>query len=142
MSSLEIYDPAMCCSTGVCGPSVDPALTQFAADVAWLDTAGIDVHRYGLASEPGRFVAHSEVQAVLVAQGEKGLPAVVVDGDLKSTGRYPSRTELAAWTGAPTPSQDAAPSQDSCCGAPAAAGLSLLPVAAASEGACCAPGEC
>lgn len=27
---IEIFDPALCCSTGVCGPSVDPALIQVA----------------------------------------------------------------------------------------------------------------
>jgi hypothetical protein len=29
---LDVFDPAMCCSTGVCGPEVDPQLVQFAAD--------------------------------------------------------------------------------------------------------------
>lgn len=127
MSSVEIYDPALCCSTGVCGPSVDPALTQFAADLAWLDTAGVEVQRYNLASEPGKFVERTEVKAVLTAQGEQGLPAVVVDGDLKCTGRYPSRDELTTWTGAIS--------------APPTSGLSLLPMAG-DQGACCAPGEC
>ncbi|MDH3390414.1 MAG: arsenic metallochaperone ArsD family protein, partial [Desulfobulbaceae bacterium] len=33
MSGIEIYDPPMCCPTGVCGPNVDPELVQFAADL-------------------------------------------------------------------------------------------------------------
>lgn len=122
MSSVEVYDPAMCCSSGVCGPSVDETLTQFAADVAWLDTAGVEVRRYGLAAEPARFVEHGEVNAVLTAQGEQGLPAVLVDGDLKCTGRYPSRSELATWTGAP--------------------GSGGEPITTADGGGCCAPGQC
>jgi hypothetical protein len=36
MKRLDVSDPAMCCSTGVCGPQVDPALVGFAADVKWL----------------------------------------------------------------------------------------------------------
>jgi hypothetical protein len=36
MTKLEVYDPAMCCSTGVCGPEVDPALVTFAADLKWV----------------------------------------------------------------------------------------------------------
>jgi hypothetical protein len=32
--TIRVFDPAMCCSTGVCGPSIDPELTRFAGDVA------------------------------------------------------------------------------------------------------------
>jgi hypothetical protein len=35
-TTLCVFDPAMCCSTGVCGPSVDPELARFAADLDWL----------------------------------------------------------------------------------------------------------
>jgi hypothetical protein len=41
MERLDIYDPAMCCSTGVCGPQVDPVLVRFAADVKWLQDQGV-----------------------------------------------------------------------------------------------------
>jgi len=30
----------MCCSARVCGPSVDPDLARFAADVDWLQKQG------------------------------------------------------------------------------------------------------
>ncbi len=33
MTTIEVFDPAMCCSTGVCGPQVDPDLARFAADL-------------------------------------------------------------------------------------------------------------
>jgi hypothetical protein len=95
MVSVEIYDPAMCCSTGVCGPSVDPALTQFAADVDWLGTAGVQVRRFGLSSEPGKFVENSAVSGLLKDKGDDALPAVLVDGALQCAGRYPTRLELA-----------------------------------------------
>lgn len=49
---LRVYDPPMCCSTGVCGPEVDPALTRFAADVDWLGRRGVTVERYNPAQEP------------------------------------------------------------------------------------------
>ncbi|WP_407074713.1 arsenite efflux transporter metallochaperone ArsD [Saccharopolyspora sp. SCSIO 74807] len=121
MASVEIYDPAMCCSTGVCGPSVEPALAQFAADVDWLGAAGVEVHRFGLSSEPGKFVANAEVGALLKDQGEHALPAVFVDGALRTTGRYPTRLELAQWTGVPTerpglPVVEQAESGGGCCG--------------------------
>ncbi|HCA85999.1 MAG TPA: arsenical resistance operon transcriptional repressor ArsD [Streptomyces sp.] len=102
MSAVEVYDPAMCCSTGVCGPSVDPALTQFAADVEWLGTAGIEVNRFGLSTEPGKFVEDTQVKALLQEKGDDALPAVLVGGVLRCSGRYPTRVELAEWTEVPT----------------------------------------
>lgn len=123
MASVEIYDPAMCCSTGVCGPSVDPALTQFAADVEWLGSAGVEVHRFGLSSEPGKFVG-GEVGLLLKDKGEEALPAVFVDGALRTSGRYPTRVELAEWTGASTE------------------GAGLPVVEGSDSGGCCDGGEC
>lgn len=52
MTKLEVYDPAMCCSTGVCGPDVDPALVAFAADLKWVAEQGVEVQRYNLGTEP------------------------------------------------------------------------------------------
>lgn len=99
MVKLEVFDPAMCCSTGVCGPSVDPALARFAADLDWLAGHGVEVRRFNLGQEPGAFVARAEVKSLLDAQGEAALPAVFADGELRSSGRYPARDELASWTG-------------------------------------------
>ena len=38
MKMLTVFDPAMCCSTGVCGSDVDQVLVNFSADVQWLRT--------------------------------------------------------------------------------------------------------
>ena len=54
---IEVFDPAMCCSTGVCGPSVPPALARFAGDLEWLARKGVDVTRYNLTHEPQAFLA-------------------------------------------------------------------------------------
>ena len=94
---LTVYDPAMCCSTGVCGPEVDPALTQFAADLEWVETQGIEVRRYNLAQEPGAFVREQLVRQALQEKGDGALPLIVQDGRVLSQGRYPSREELGAW---------------------------------------------
>lgn len=53
--TLSIYDPAMCCSTGVCGVEVDPRLPRFAADLAWLQGLGVRVERFNLAQDPRAF---------------------------------------------------------------------------------------
>jgi hypothetical protein len=114
---IEVYDPAMCCSTGVCGPSVDPALATFASDLASLATSGVAVQRFNLGQEPGAFVSHREVRTILQEKGEAGLPAVFVNGELCATGRYPSLSELSVCVGLEAPRAVAA---SACCGGPVA----------------------
>ncbi len=106
---LEVFDPAMCCSTGVCGPNPNPALAPFAADLDWVAAQGIAVRRYNLGQEPGAFVEHEAVKKLLQDQGEAALPIVMANGAVRSTGRYPSRSELGGWLGlAATPMISAA----------------------------------
>jgi hypothetical protein len=123
MASVEVFDPAMCCSTGVCGPSVDPALARFAADLERLAGQGVTVARATLSQEPEKFIACVPVHAAVNTRGEEALPAVLVDGQLRSTGRYPGRVELAGWAGltlsAPVPAAAGIrelPQAESCCG--------------------------
>lgn len=97
--TLRVYDPALCCSTGVCGPDVDPELVRFAADLEWLRGEGVDVVRHNLAQEPAAFVAEPLARRVLQERGEAGLPLVIVGGEVKSSGGYPTREDLARWAG-------------------------------------------
>ncbi|SDO34207.1 arsenite efflux transporter metallochaperone ArsD [Alkalicoccus daliensis] len=94
---IEIFDPALCCSTGVCGPDVDPALTRMAKLHTDLQKQGYEVSRYNLAQEPQPFVENKLVNDLLHAEGPEALPAVLVDGELKKHGEYPTLSELAAW---------------------------------------------
>lgn len=106
MSIVQVFDPAMCCSTGVCGPSVDPSLTRFAADLDWVKNQGATVTRFNLAQQPADFAADPDVKSALEVSFDGALPLIKVDGAVKSKGRYPDRAELAAWIGikAPEPS--------------------------------------
>ena len=92
---VQIYDPAMCCSTGVCGPSIDPALARVAADLAWLTREGVRVERFNLSQEASAFAINSIVRRALHEQGPECLPMVLVDGVVFSQGKYPSRAMLA-----------------------------------------------
>jgi len=94
MKTLEVYDPAMCCSTGVCGPDVDPALVAFAADLKWVSEQGVSVKRHNLGQEPQAFMANAAVVKEMEA-GIDCLPIIAVDGRIVSTGVYLSRTQLA-----------------------------------------------
>ena len=99
MTRLHVFDKPMCCSTGVCGPQVDPALPRLAADLAWLQEQGVAVERFNLAQQPEAFVANADVKATLQAGYETALPLVCVDGQIVSKGVYPSRNQLAQWCG-------------------------------------------
>jgi hypothetical protein len=91
---LDVFDPAMCCSTGVCGPEVDPQLVQFAADVKRLSEQGVTVRRHNLGQEPGAFMSDAVVRRTLQSEGVGCLPLGIVDGNVVFRGGYPSRTEL------------------------------------------------
>lgn len=103
MTTVTVYDPAMCCATGVCGAEVDQRLVDLAADLDWLAGKGVTVRRIGLSREPAEFAANPVVRELMQASGGDDLPAILVDGALVSKARYPSRAELAAWTGVATP---------------------------------------
>ena len=103
MTAVRVFDPAMCCSTGICGPSVDPQLIRFAADLEWLMSQGVSVERFNLSQQPAAFADDTAVKTALETKGEAGLPLVKVDGEVKSIGTYPSRYDLAQWTGVGAP---------------------------------------
>lgn len=96
MTTVEVFDPAMCCSTGVCGPEVDPRLPQFTADLEWLASQGVQVARHNLAQEPAAFVANATVRDLIGRWGSSCLPLVLHDHKILARGRYPSRSQLAA----------------------------------------------
>ncbi|MCM3767646.1 arsenite efflux transporter metallochaperone ArsD [Neobacillus niacini] len=99
MTKVQIFDPALCCPTGVCGPSVDPELTRVATAIFLLEKKGFDITRYNLATEPGRFVENTEVNRVLHEQGPDALPVSIVDGKIAKISIYPTNEEFSAWFG-------------------------------------------
>ncbi len=114
MKKLEIYEPAMCCSTGVCGVDVDQNLVTFAADVDWAKQNGAPIERFNLAQQPVAFAENHVVKGFLERSGQEGLPLILVDGEVALTGRYPNRAELARWAGI-TPSETESKSAGGCC---------------------------
>jgi SAM-dependent methyltransferase len=118
MPTVEVFDPAMCCSTGVCGPTVDPTLARFEADLRWFGSQGASVTRHNLAQEPGEFAGRPLVAAMLQSGGEDVLPIVLVNGKLAFSGTWPSRADLAAPLGITVPVVGGnllAPAADPCC---------------------------
>lgn len=112
--TLRVFDPAMCCSTGVCGPSIDPELARFSADLAWLTEQGVTVERFNLSQQPGAFAATPAVKEAL-ARGTEVLPLILVDDRVAVEGSYPSRETLAALAGVLVKRLPVAPAAP-CCG--------------------------
>jgi len=118
MSTIQIYDPALCCSSGVCGQDVDASLVQASADIDWAKGLGAQVERFNLAQQPMAFSQNEAVRGFLESSGQDSLPITVIDGQVVLAGRYPSRQQLAQWL-----KPDSAP-------------------ATAAASACCSGGKC
>lgn len=101
MKTIQVFDPALCCSSGVCGTDVDQALVNFSADVDWVRQNGVAIERFNLAQQPMAFAENAVVKGLLERTGEAALPVILMDGELALAGRYPSRDELLRWSGVP-----------------------------------------
>jgi AhpD family alkylhydroperoxidase len=62
-----------------------------------LRNQGVAVERFNLSQQPAAFASDADVKTALETKGEAGLPLVKVNGEVKSSGTYPSRDDLAAW---------------------------------------------
>lgn len=126
MKKVQVFDPALCCSSGVCGTEVDQALVTFSADVDWTKQQGLMIERFNLAQQPMAFVDNTAVKGLLERSGEAALPITLVDGEVAFAGRYPTRADLVRWLGNTTPAEVTAVAEP----------------AAAKSGGCCSGGAC
>ncbi|WP_129595911.1 arsenite efflux transporter metallochaperone ArsD [Anaerophilus nitritogenes] len=94
MKKMIIFDPAMCCSTGVCGPSVDSELLRISTIINNLKNNGVFVERYNLTSNPQIFVDNKEINKILNEEGVDVLPVTMVDGSVVKTKEYPTNKEF------------------------------------------------
>ena len=101
MKKMIIFDPAMCCSTGVCGPGVDPELLRVSTVLSNLKKNGIHVERYNLSHNPEAFLHNQTINQLLNQEGVSILPATVMDGQIIKTGSYLSNQEFCQYLGIP-----------------------------------------
>ncbi|CAN5166471.1 arsenite efflux transporter metallochaperone ArsD [soil metagenome] len=136
MTAIRIYEPALCCDTGVCGADVDQSLVDVTATVRSLQDLGADIQRHNLASDPASFTTDETVRAFMHVVGSQGLPLTVVDGVTVATGAYPTKEQLLAFAGLDTTNAESVPrtqlglsekSAGGCCGTGTGTGT----------GACC-----
>jgi hypothetical protein len=101
MKTMRIYEPAMCCSTGLCGVSVDPELLRISTTLNTLKENGIKVQRFNLTNAPQEFVNNKVVAEFLQKFGPEKLPVVVVDDVIVISGHYPTNEEFVKWLDVP-----------------------------------------
>lgn len=94
MKKMQIFEPAMCCSTGLCGVSVDTELLRISTVLNALEKNGVTIDRFNLSSTPQEFVTNKTVNDFIKEKGVEGLPLTVLDGEIVITGRYPANEEL------------------------------------------------
>ncbi|GKU24581.1 arsenite efflux transporter metallochaperone ArsD [Clostridium folliculivorans] len=101
MKKMIIFDPAMCCSTGVCGPSIDPELLRVSTVLNNLKSRGIIVDRFNLTNNPQAFVDNKVINHLLNSEGIECLPVTIVDGEVVKTKAYPTNEEFCAMLDVP-----------------------------------------
>ena len=97
MKTIQVYDPAMCCSTGICGTDINPDLINFAAMLVQMGNRGIKVERYNLGQQALAFAQNDAVKSLLQQEGVEVLPLMFWDGALVLKGRYPTQEERREW---------------------------------------------
>jgi AhpD family alkylhydroperoxidase len=112
MTKIEVFDPPMCCTSGVCGPEPDAQLSSFAADLKWLQGQGVEVRRFNLAQEPYAFVTNANVKRIVDATDGDGLPIVLINGQVASQGEYPYRERLLELAGIDAQATAAEPARE------------------------------
>lgn len=101
MKKVSIYEPAMCCSTGLCGVGVDPELLRISTVLNTLKKNGIEVQRFNLSSSPQEFVNNKAVNEFINKKGVDELPVTVMEGQIVITGRYPTNEEFVKFLNVP-----------------------------------------
>jgi hypothetical protein len=95
-ADVELFDPPMCCPTGLCGPALDQTLLDVNEMVMSLQRENLRVERYQMASNPNAFLGNSEVMKLVREKEMAALPIVVVRGKVIKVGVYPSADEIHA----------------------------------------------
>lgn len=94
MKIIEIYEPPLCCPTGVCGPAPDPNLAALQEMILKLKKAGHSVERIAINQQPSRFMNNPLIKGILNSEGKESLPITLIEGKLAVKGRYPKYEEL------------------------------------------------
>ena len=91
---IILYESAMCCSSGVCGPSPDQALLELQDTLEKIKGLGSEVERYSITQSPKKFRENPQVIRLIQEQQLKALPVTTFNEDVVKSGSYPTLEEL------------------------------------------------
>ncbi|AKL95714.1 arsenical resistance operon trans-acting repressor ArsD [Clostridium aceticum] len=93
---IEIYDPPMCCPTGICGPSVDETLVKTKENLELLKKKYPEaiVERYMISQQPSKFKENEAVFQLIKEKGRDVLPITTVNGIIIKSSQYPTLEEI------------------------------------------------
>lgn len=114
MKTMTIFEPAMCCPTGLCGVGINPDLMRLASVIDNLKKNGVKVERYNLNSAPQQFIQNAEVNKLINEKGTDILPIFMFDNKIEITGRYPTNAELIMHLNIPPEFLEAPKAQGGC----------------------------
>ncbi len=95
-AAVEIFDPPLCCPTGMCGPTIDPVLLDVNEMIVTLQDEGITVARYQMSTHAQAFARNGEVLKLLREKQLAALPISIVNGRIIKMGAYPTLPEMRA----------------------------------------------
>ena len=93
-ADVEFFDPPMCCSTGLCGPTIDQTLLDMNEKIQTLQRENLRVERYQMTSHPNAFLGNAEVMKLVREKEMTALPITIVRGKVIKVGAYPTSDEI------------------------------------------------
>ncbi len=92
--AVEIFDPPMCCPTGLCGPTLDQTLLDVSDMILALQSDGLQVERYQMTSHPHKFINNADVMRLVREKQMAALPITLIHGQIIKMGAYPTLAEV------------------------------------------------
>lgn len=96
---IQIYDPPLCCSSGLCGPKLDPVLVKLNDALLILKKQGVEIERFNLSQQLVEVMSNKRVAELIRDKGKSALPVTFVNGRILRSGEYPTYEELCSALG-------------------------------------------
>ena len=97
---IEIFDPPMCCPTGLCGPNIDPALLDVNEAILKLQKeydGQLKIERYLLSQQGPKFMQNKDIMELLKKNGVEILPITIANGKVVKEKAYPTYEEMKSY---------------------------------------------
>lgn len=92
--TIKVFEPPMCCSSGMCGPSTDDKVVAFNDLLEKLKNNDYHVERYMLTRDTEAFQNETQVIAILQDEQLEALPITMIDGKIIKKGAYPTYDDI------------------------------------------------